>query len=169
MYIHICTLTISERFYNYVFMFYVIAIPREFGSGIVLLTRLCSVAFSCVVVPPFSSPIVDQYNQDGTYFRYVRDCKDVLKLTQMLSSIVLTSRQELANVLAQYQAYNNLYMVDRETAIKVGVTSLVNAHFPLCTYSVRDKRACTLNTLTRSMVKCCICTYVCICMSTHLY
>ena len=113
-------------------MFYVIAIPGEFSSRIVILSRLCSrVASSCVVVPQLSSLIVDQYNQDGTYFRYVRDCKDVLKLTQTLSSIVLTSRQELANVLAQYQAYNNLYMVDRETAIKVSVTSPVHTHFPL--------------------------------------
>nr|WAW84834.1 axonemal dynein heavy chain A [Halisarca dujardinii] len=61
---------------------------------------------------------VDNTSQDGTYLRYVHDGKDLLKLSQMLSSIVLTSRQELGNVLTQYHSYNHLYMVDRDTAIK---------------------------------------------------
>ena len=59
---------------------------------------------------------------DGTFYRYVRDCKEVHKLYQTLSSVVLTSRQELNGVLTQYQTFQNLYTVDRDITIKVNHT-----------------------------------------------
>ena len=57
---------------------------------------------------------------DGTYHHYVHDCKDVQKLMQTLSSVVLTSRQDLSAILTQYQPYQDLYMVNRDVAIQVG-------------------------------------------------
>ena len=41
------------------------------------------------------------------------------KLVQTLSTVVLTSRQDLTAVLAQYQPYQDLYTVNRDTAIQV--------------------------------------------------
>ena len=56
---------------------------------------------------------------DGTYHYYVRDCKEVHKLAQTLSTVVLTSRQDLTAVLTQYQPYQDLYTVNRDAAIQV--------------------------------------------------
>ena len=73
----------------------------------------------CVGVPHCADPHAP-HTLDGTYHHYMHDCKDVQKLVQTLSSVVLTSRQDLSAILAQYQPYQDLYTVNRDVAIQVG-------------------------------------------------